>query len=214
MLLVHRSSGLKTGRLVLVITAAAGLAAVLAGGVSVKAADPVSGGAASVSYRRLSQDQYRQSIADIFGADIKISGRLEPDPRRDGLIAIGVANASVGAAGFEQYDAAAREVARQVTDQAHRDTLIGCAPQVANAADGACSRQFVERVGRLLFRRPLEPTESAKFVALADRVAAEKALPFEVRVPNAVTMKAMRAADRGEGKLYKSAEALMQDLGI
>ena len=54
-----------------------------------------------VSFRRLSQDQYRQSIADIFGTDIKISGRLEPDPRRDGLIAIGVANAAVGAAGFE-----------------------------------------------------------------------------------------------------------------
>jgi antitoxin component of RelBE/YafQ-DinJ toxin-antitoxin module len=31
------------------------------------------------------------------------------------------------------------------------------------------------------------------------RVAAEKALPFEVRVPNAKTVKAMRAADRSKG---------------
>ena len=46
------------------------------------------------------------------------------------------------------------------------------------------------------------------------RVAAEKALPFEVRVPNATSVKAMRAADRGEGKRFKSAEALLQDLGI
>ena len=46
------------------------------------------------------------------------------------------------------------------------------------------------------------------------RVAAEKALPFEVRVPNATTVKAMRAADRGEGKRHKSAEALLKDLGI
>jgi DNA-damage-inducible protein J len=30
------------------------------------------------------------------------------------------------------------------------------------------------------------------------RVAAEKALPFDVRVPNATTVKAMRAADKGE----------------
>jgi DNA-damage-inducible protein J len=46
------------------------------------------------------------------------------------------------------------------------------------------------------------------------RVAAERALPFEVRVPNATTVKAMRAADRGKGKRLKSAGALFKELGI
>ena len=46
------------------------------------------------------------------------------------------------------------------------------------------------------------------------RVAAEKALPFEVKVPNATTVKAMEAADRREGKRYRSAAALFKDLGI
>lgn len=46
------------------------------------------------------------------------------------------------------------------------------------------------------------------------RVAAEKALPLEVKVPNATTVKAMRAADRGEGRRFESAEALLKDLGI
>ena len=46
------------------------------------------------------------------------------------------------------------------------------------------------------------------------RVAAEKALPFEVRVPNTTTVKAMRAADRGKGKRLNSASALFKDLGI
>ena len=46
------------------------------------------------------------------------------------------------------------------------------------------------------------------------RVAAEKALPFEVRVPNATTVKAMRAADRAKGKRHRSANALLNDLGI
>jgi len=46
------------------------------------------------------------------------------------------------------------------------------------------------------------------------RVAAEKALPFELRVPNATTVKAMRAADRGEGRRFKTAGALFKDLGI
>ena len=46
------------------------------------------------------------------------------------------------------------------------------------------------------------------------RVAAEKALPFEVKVPNRITVKAMEAADRGEGKRFKSADELFKDLGI
>ena len=46
------------------------------------------------------------------------------------------------------------------------------------------------------------------------RVAAEKALPFEVRVPNAATVKAMQAADQGKGRRFKSAQALFEDLGI
>jgi DNA-damage-inducible protein J len=46
------------------------------------------------------------------------------------------------------------------------------------------------------------------------RVAAEKALPFDVKVPNAVTANAMRAADQGKGKRLKSTGALFKDLGI
>ena len=46
------------------------------------------------------------------------------------------------------------------------------------------------------------------------RVAAEKALPFDVKVPNATTVKAMRAADKGKGKRLTSASDLFKDLGI
>ena len=46
------------------------------------------------------------------------------------------------------------------------------------------------------------------------RVAAEKASPFDVKVPNATTVKAMAAADRGTGKRHGSPEALFRDLGI
>lgn len=46
------------------------------------------------------------------------------------------------------------------------------------------------------------------------RVAAEKALPFEVRAPNATTIKAMRAADQGKGKRHRSTDALFKDLGF
>lgn len=46
------------------------------------------------------------------------------------------------------------------------------------------------------------------------RVADEKALPFEVRVPNSTSVKAMRAADRKQGKRFQSANAALKNLGI
>jgi DNA-damage-inducible protein J len=55
---------------------------------------------------------------------------------------------------------------------------------------------------------------SAAVRMLLFRVAVEKALPFEVKLPNATTVKAMRAADRGKGKRLSSADALFKDLGI
>ena len=46
------------------------------------------------------------------------------------------------------------------------------------------------------------------------QVIAAKALPFDVKVPNATTVKALRAANKGRGKRHKSADALFKDLGI
>lgn len=44
------------------------------------------------------------------------------------------------------------------------------------------------------------------------RVAAEKALPFEVRVPNATTVAALEANERGEVERFDSIDALFADL--
>jgi DNA-damage-inducible protein J len=46
------------------------------------------------------------------------------------------------------------------------------------------------------------------------RIATEKALPFEVRVPNASTVKAMKSTDKKQGKRFRSAKELFEDLGI
>jgi DNA-damage-inducible protein J len=46
------------------------------------------------------------------------------------------------------------------------------------------------------------------------RVTAEKALPFEVRVPNPTTVKAMQSAEKKRGKRFRSPKALFEDLGI
>ena len=44
------------------------------------------------------------------------------------------------------------------------------------------------------------------------RVANEKRLPFEVRVPNAKTRKAVAELESSKGRRFKSVKALMRDL--
>lgn len=47
---------------------------------------------------------------------------------------------------------------------------------------------------------------------LLTRVAAEKAMPFEVRVPNRATRAAMEAGERGEVSRAPTVAAMMADL--
>ena len=47
---------------------------------------------------------------------------------------------------------------------------------------------------------------------LLTRVAAEEALPFEVRTPNAKTRAAMKAVEAGETRSFGSIDDLMADL--
>ena len=46
------------------------------------------------------------------------------------------------------------------------------------------------------------------------RVADEKRLPFDVKVPNAESRQAMRELTEGKGKCSASAAALFKDLGM
>lgn len=46
------------------------------------------------------------------------------------------------------------------------------------------------------------------------RTASEKALPFDVRVPNAETAAAIAELEEGGGKRSRDADALFKDLGL
>lgn len=46
------------------------------------------------------------------------------------------------------------------------------------------------------------------------RIAEEKRLPFDVKVPNAASVAAMAELDAGKGKRFATADALFDDLGI
>jgi hypothetical protein len=138
--------------------------------------------------RRLTESQYRAVIADIFGPDIKVVGRFEPDLRIDGLQAVGSTAVSITAAGLEQYETMARNIAAQVTDAEHRGKLVGCEPTPADKDGAACARQFVERVGPQLYRRPVAPAEIA---ALADEVVSAAAVLGNFHAGLAATLSGM-----------------------
>ena len=128
---------------------------------------PTSGGAPEM--RRLTEAQYRNIIADIFGANIIVSGRFDPLGRAGGLSAIGASSAAITPAAFEQYDNLARSIAAQVTNQKNRNFLVGCKPVSVNAPDRDCARAFLTKVGRLLFRRPLTEPELQRGVDVAEK---------------------------------------------
>jgi len=121
--------------------------------------------------RRLTQEQYRRVIADVFGPTIKVGGRFEPDIRRDGLVAVGAGAVSVTASGFEAYDGIARNIAAQVVSEQHRTTLVPCKPSSPTESDDGCAKQFLSSVGRLLYRRPLTDDELLGRVQIASASA-------------------------------------------
>jgi len=116
---------------------------------------------------RLSPSQYKQSIADIFGSSINITGRFEPETRTDGLLAVGATKANVTDIGFERYDDLARGIAEQVVDPRRRAALIPCKPKVATERDDACAKTFLNSSGKLLYRRSLTDRELDTLVKVA-----------------------------------------------
>ncbi|HEX4050455.1 MAG TPA: DUF1592 domain-containing protein [Steroidobacteraceae bacterium] len=127
--------------------------------------------------RRLSPDQYRQIVADIFGSDITIGGRFAPEIRQSGLLAVGAGNESITSDEVDQYHAMAQTIAAQVVDAAHRQVLIPCQPTAAATADDRCASQFLSEVGELLYRRPLSKDELQLQVGIA-RMAARQDKDF------------------------------------
>src|SRR3954470_8139637 len=92
------------------------------------------------SLRRLTQAEYRNSVADIFGPEIEVRGSFEPTIRIAGLQAASTSTLSVTPVGFESFTQMADSIATQVVSEKLRAKLP-CKPKDAKAPDDACSRQ-------------------------------------------------------------------------
>jgi hypothetical protein len=136
--------------------------------------------------RRITETQYRRTIADVFGPGIKINARFEPEKREEGLLAIGSAELSLTSSGFEQYFALASSIAEQAMDEKRRSASVPCKPVNSGQSDDACARQFVERYGERLFRRPLTESETLARLKTAS-AGAERAGDFYAGLKLALT---------------------------
>lgn len=138
---------------------------------STVAAEPVSMGGPS-TFRRLNEEQYKRTIAQVFGTTITVPGRFEPSVREEGLLAIGNSHVVVTPSGFEQFAIRARQISAQVMDDAHRKNVLSC--EAGAAFDQACAQRFFDKYGRLLLRRPLSTGERVSVIQISSRVAKDQ----------------------------------------
>lgn len=126
-------------------------------------------GASPGVLRRLTAEQYRNVIRDVFGGDIVLPGRLEPDTRAGGFLALGVGQAAVSARGVELYESGAFGVAEQVVGGEGLGEILTCVP--GGVGDEVCFGEVLGRLGRRLWRRPLDGGELGVLVGLAVEAA-------------------------------------------
>jgi hypothetical protein len=116
--------------------------------------------------KRLTKEQYENSLRDVLGADLALPSAVEPDIAAAGLLAVGASRTTISGWGVEQYEAAAFSIAAQVMDdEARRASLVPCQP--AAVTDDECSRAFITQLGLRLWRRPLLAEEIDGLVAIA-----------------------------------------------
>jgi hypothetical protein len=131
--------------------------------------------------RRMSPEQYANTIHYIFGDDIRVVAALTPLPRTDGLMASGAATVGMTIGEIQQLQSTASTIAAQILDKGNpgeriaprRDYLVPCKPANPAAADDVCAAQFIKRTGRLLYRRALPDATLASLVADANRGATD-----------------------------------------
>ena len=115
---------------------------------------------------RLTSEQYRRAIQDLFGSEVIPPSGLEPDSGQGGLISVGAAISSVSPLGAEQYAKGAAAVAAQVfANDESREAFMPCVP--SGAVDADCAREAIGAWGQRIWRRPLTRVELDAHVAIA-----------------------------------------------
>jgi len=132
------------------------------GGEVVDPPDPLVPAGAVVP--RLTAEQYRNTIADLYGPALPRLP-LEPDTNPYLFYTIGAATSSVSQTGVERYAESAFAVAEAVFDDPARiERIFSCVPA---AADDDCAETFVREQGLRTLRRPLTDEEVDRWLSVS-----------------------------------------------
>ncbi len=125
-----------------------------------------------VHLRLLLARQYRASIRDLLGDAAALAASPPGDVAVSGYFSVGASQIALGDSAIADYEASARAVAAAAFGDAGRiDALAGCTP--ASASDADCARELVTKLGRMVFRRPLEDAEIDTYTAVATETATQ-----------------------------------------
>ena len=121
---------------------------------------------AAAPLRRLTREQYDNSIRDLLGLEGHPSLALAADEKLAAFFSNSIS--PVSRLSVEQYRDSAEDLAAAAV-QAQLTTLAGCSGAEQNAA---CADHFIQSFGRRAFRRPLGADEAARYRGLYDANAA------------------------------------------
>ncbi len=117
----------------------------------------------AAAWPRLTREQYRAVVSDVFGDDLALPSQLEPDASIEGMFAVGAAIATVSNRGVELYEDGARGIARQIVEKSGRlGDLLPC----GLGSREACLQALVDRYAPRLWRRPATAEERGRVVAI------------------------------------------------
>jgi hypothetical protein len=117
---------------------------------------------ATAPLRRLTREQYDNSIRDLLGVEGQPSLALAADEKLAAFFSNSIS--PVSRLSVEQYRDAAEELAAAAVE-ARLDELAGCSGAEQNAG---CADHFIQSFGRRAFRRPLSAEEATRYRGLFD----------------------------------------------
>lgn len=128
--------------------------------------------------RRLTRLQFRNALRDLLvGTRVDIS-QLDIDDWTGDFAVIGASVVSTSNQGVERFHAAIENAVNTVfADPAKLSQLIGCTP--TGAANDTCVKGYLQSLGLLAWRRPLEAAEVDRLGAVATKAATELGSPVE-----------------------------------
>jgi hypothetical protein len=127
--------------------------------------------------RRLTRNQFRNAIRDVFAYDVNVND-LDADSFTANLASVGAAIVVTSDHGVEQYNTAVENAVNALfADATKRSQFIGCTP--TGQTNDTCVRGFIQKVGLRAWRRPLDSTELDRFVALAAKASTDLGAAIE-----------------------------------